>query len=120
MMAADTVADAGEGRRPSIEKKPIVVIDAADGLVDKEPPAFERLPDEIIQQYAPSLHLLSSLLSGMHASCPFVYSPNMTEYSRLPTPMASHRWRCSTRNGEASPSKRTSMRTTSRVARRMP
>lgn len=35
---------AGEGRRPSIEKKPILIPD--------DETAFERLPDEIIQQYA--------------------------------------------------------------------
>ncbi|KAK4128559.1 hypothetical protein N657DRAFT_639038 [Parathielavia appendiculata] len=50
MPAADAVADAGEGRRPSIEKKRIVVSDTASGLDDKKPPAFQRLPDEIIQQ----------------------------------------------------------------------
>ncbi|KAK4043643.1 hypothetical protein C8A01DRAFT_43401 [Parachaetomium inaequale] len=44
MADTDIVADAGERRRPSIEKKPIMVPD------DTEPPAFERLPDEIIQQ----------------------------------------------------------------------
>ncbi|KAM7208021.1 hypothetical protein V8F20_001567 [Naviculisporaceae sp. PSN 640] len=35
-----------EGRRPSIEKVPIMVGDYGES----EPPAFERLPDEIIQQ----------------------------------------------------------------------
>lgn len=55
MADADTVLDAGEARRPSIEKKPIIVRDAGARLDDAEPPAFERLPDEIIQQYAPSL-----------------------------------------------------------------
>jgi hypothetical protein len=55
------VADAGEGRRPSIEKVPIIISDVDDGLDDSEPPAFERLPDEIIQQYAPIFLCLSSL-----------------------------------------------------------
>jgi len=50
------VADAGdEGRRPSIEKKPFVITqDAVDPELDIDsdiaPSAFERLPDEIIQQ----------------------------------------------------------------------
>lgn len=53
------VADAGdEGRRPSIEKKPFIITeDAVDpGLdidIDIVPSAFERLPDEIIQQCVP-------------------------------------------------------------------
>ncbi|KAL2199958.1 hypothetical protein P885DRAFT_29485 [Corynascus similis CBS 632.67] len=51
---ADTdaaAADAGEGRRSSIEKKPIIIPGAGNGLDDiNELPAFERLPDEIIQQ----------------------------------------------------------------------
>jgi hypothetical protein len=55
------VADASEGRRPSIEKVPIIIPDVDDGLDDSEPPAFERLPDEIIQQYAPVFLSLSSL-----------------------------------------------------------
>ena len=46
-----TVAVEEEGRRPSIEKKPIVMGD----YNDSEPPAFERLPDEIIQQYVSCL-----------------------------------------------------------------
>ncbi|KAK4105283.1 hypothetical protein N658DRAFT_503451 [Parathielavia hyrcaniae] len=50
MAADDAVANPGEGRRPSIEKKRIVVSDAASGPDDKTPPAFQRLPDEIIQQ----------------------------------------------------------------------
>jgi hypothetical protein len=64
MADTDIVADAGEGRRPSIEKKPIMISDAdegLDGLDDTDPPAFERLPDEIIQQYAPSLCLYVSI-----------------------------------------------------------
>ncbi|EAQ92726.1 hypothetical protein CHGG_00961 [Chaetomium globosum CBS 148.51] len=44
------VADTSEGRRPSIEKAPIIITEVDDGLDDSEPPAFERLPDEIIQQ----------------------------------------------------------------------
>ena len=62
MADTETVADAGEGRRPSIEKKPIMIADADEGLDDAEPPAFERLPDEIIQQYAPSLCLYISFV----------------------------------------------------------
>ncbi|KAK4152420.1 hypothetical protein C8A00DRAFT_16259 [Chaetomidium leptoderma] len=50
MVTADTIADAGEGRRLSIEKKPIIVPDADHGLDNNEPSAFERLPDEIVQQ----------------------------------------------------------------------
>jgi hypothetical protein len=65
--AADMALDAaGDGRRASIEKKPVSVpvtvpvpvstAEASRGLDvdDAEPPAFERLPDEIIQQYAPT------------------------------------------------------------------
>jgi hypothetical protein len=37
----------GDGRRPSLEKKAAV---AASGA-HRKPSAFERLPDEIIQQY---------------------------------------------------------------------
>jgi hypothetical protein len=84
MTAADTDMVVGEGRRPSIEKKPIALPDT-DHAPDKECPAFERLPDEIIQQYAPSLVSLSSLLSGvdLNTSC-FLpgYSPSMTGSSR--------------------------------------
>lgn len=58
---ADTdaaAADAGEGRRSSIEKKPIIIPGAGNGLDDiNELPAFERLPDEIIQQYAPFFYV---------------------------------------------------------------
>ncbi|KAK3300951.1 uncharacterized protein B0H64DRAFT_314636 [Chaetomium fimeti] len=50
VVVTGVVADVSEGRRSSIEKKPIIIPDAADGLDDSEPPAFERLPDEIIQQ----------------------------------------------------------------------
>ncbi|KAL2136026.1 hypothetical protein VTI74DRAFT_5762 [Chaetomium olivicolor] len=51
MTAADTDVVADESRRPSIEKKPVIAPDADGGVADnKEPPAFERLPDEIIQQ----------------------------------------------------------------------
>jgi hypothetical protein len=56
MAAADTVADAGTARPSATEKQPIVVpvADANAGPDDrKSPRAFERLPDEIIQQYAP-------------------------------------------------------------------
>ncbi|KAJ4296005.1 hypothetical protein N0V88_004707 [Collariella sp. IMI 366227] len=50
MTAADTDAVAGDGSRPLIEKKPITAPGAAQTSTNKEPPAFERLPDEIIQQ----------------------------------------------------------------------
>ncbi|KAL2178867.1 uncharacterized protein P884DRAFT_241130 [Thermothelomyces heterothallicus CBS 202.75] len=54
MADSDVVTDAGEGRRSSIEKKPIVIPndddDDDDGLKPADPPAFERLPDEIIEQ----------------------------------------------------------------------
>jgi hypothetical protein len=65
MADTETVADAGEGRRLSIEKKPIIVPDHADdeGLDHDEPPAFQRLPDEIVQQYAPSLYHCRRFLS---------------------------------------------------------
>jgi hypothetical protein len=65
MADTETVADAGEGRRLSIEKKPIIVPDHADdeGLDDSEPPAFQRLPDEIVQQYAPSHYYCPRFLS---------------------------------------------------------
>jgi hypothetical protein len=64
MATPETEPEAGDARRSSIKKRPIFVLDAntdadadADvdaGLDDKEPSAFERLPDEIIEQYAPS------------------------------------------------------------------
>jgi hypothetical protein len=41
--------DFTEGRRSSIEKPPVVMPDDDDD--DAAPSAFERLPDEIIQQY---------------------------------------------------------------------
>ncbi|KAK3310555.1 uncharacterized protein B0T15DRAFT_41967 [Chaetomium strumarium] len=58
MATLETEPEAGNARRCSIEKRPIFVLDAdtdanadADaGLDDKEPSAFERLPDEIIEQ----------------------------------------------------------------------
>ncbi|KAK4244798.1 hypothetical protein C7999DRAFT_43579 [Corynascus novoguineensis] len=51
MADTDAAADAGEGRRSSIEKKPIIIPGAGNGLDDtNDLPAFERLPDEIIQQ----------------------------------------------------------------------
>ncbi|AEO66033.1 uncharacterized protein THITE_67447 [Thermothielavioides terrestris NRRL 8126] len=53
MATADTVADAGTARPSATEKQPIVVpvADANAGPDDrKSPRAFERLPDEIIQQ----------------------------------------------------------------------
>ncbi|KAL1842380.1 hypothetical protein VTJ49DRAFT_5445 [Mycothermus thermophilus] len=56
MTSADTIADdaaavgAGEPRRSSIEKKPIMNPKAGADTAVNEPPAFERLPDEIIQQ----------------------------------------------------------------------
>ncbi|KAK3906920.1 hypothetical protein C8A05DRAFT_29118, partial [Staphylotrichum tortipilum] len=59
--AADMAMDAGDHRRVSIEKKPVSVpvpvpvhVSTEAGrrldIDDAEPPAFERLPDEIIQQ----------------------------------------------------------------------
>ncbi|SPQ18706.1 f0b34f14-72c6-4337-9395-86dfa5e5da3c [Thermothielavioides terrestris] len=53
MATVDTVADAGTARPSATEKQPIVVpvADANAGPDDrKSPRAFERLPDEIIQQ----------------------------------------------------------------------
>jgi hypothetical protein len=52
MATADESIDAEETRRSSIEKQPIVVSDAEIDVAEDEPSAFERLPDEIIQQYA--------------------------------------------------------------------
>lgn len=51
-MDMDVDSDTGVGRRSSIEKKPVVVAET-DVAPDDEPTAFERLPDEIVQQYAP-------------------------------------------------------------------
>lgn len=45
-------SDPVEGRRSSIEKKPVIVADTEVLPDDEGPSAFERLPDEIIQQYA--------------------------------------------------------------------
>lgn len=117
------VADTSEGRRPSIEKAPIIIPEVDDGLDDSEPPAFERLPDEIIQQYAPisiSLVLVPPPPELMSLPPSLAYSPNMTEYSRSQMPMDLRRWPCSTRNGEASRSKPTFTRITLRAAPRMP
>ncbi|KAL2154345.1 hypothetical protein VTH82DRAFT_3021 [Thermothelomyces myriococcoides] len=55
MADSDAAIDAGEIRRSSIEKKPIVLprdndVDGNDGLKVADQPAFERLPDEIIEQ----------------------------------------------------------------------
>ncbi|KAL2022815.1 hypothetical protein VTK56DRAFT_4631 [Thermocarpiscus australiensis] len=53
MATVDADADAGEGRRTTIEKRPISIPDVPDGVIGPgkdEPSAFERLPDEIIQQ----------------------------------------------------------------------
>ncbi|KAK4111809.1 hypothetical protein N656DRAFT_123377 [Canariomyces notabilis] len=50
MATADESIDAEETRRSSIEKQPIVVSDAEIDVAEDEPSAFERLPDEIIQQ----------------------------------------------------------------------
>lgn len=44
-MLETATLDPDEGRRSSIEKRPIVMPD-----VPPAPSAFERLPDEIIQQ----------------------------------------------------------------------
>jgi hypothetical protein len=69
MSSADTTADEADARRSSIEKKPIMgpdpdpVAAAASAhapINNRDPPAFERLPDEIIQQYAPSFFFLLS------------------------------------------------------------
>lgn len=49
-MEIDDSGDTGDGRRLSIEKKPIIITDAIIDDEDDEPSAFERLPDEIIQQ----------------------------------------------------------------------
>ncbi len=38
-----------EARRPSIEKQPIAVM-GDDAVAKPKPSAFERLPDEIIEQ----------------------------------------------------------------------
>ncbi len=50
----DIDSDTGDARRSSIEKKPVIVVDSHVSLDDDddEPAVFERLPDEIIQQYA--------------------------------------------------------------------
>lgn len=48
----DIDSDTGDARRSSIEKKPVIVVDSHISLDDDEPAVFERLPDEIIQQYA--------------------------------------------------------------------
>ncbi|KAL2161478.1 hypothetical protein VTH06DRAFT_8040 [Thermothelomyces fergusii] len=55
MADSSVVTDAGEGRRPSIEKKPIAVSNDDDNNNNDNnnsnpPSAFERLPDEIIEQ----------------------------------------------------------------------
>lgn len=73
MATTNTDCDTGDGRRSSIEKKPIIVpdtdidLDTKDSKEAQGPSAFERLPDEIIQQYAlfclsvyPSTHLVSN------------------------------------------------------------
>ena len=55
MATVDGGPHVGEARRPSIEKKPTITKPAAAHGLNTEPPAFGRLPDEIIQQYAPAL-----------------------------------------------------------------
>ncbi|KAK4239823.1 hypothetical protein C8A03DRAFT_13814 [Achaetomium macrosporum] len=52
MATPDTEPEAGDARRSSIEKKPVFVpdVDADADLDDGVPSAFERLPDEIIEQ----------------------------------------------------------------------
>lgn len=54
MATTDTDAnlEVDETRRSSIEKTPIIVSNTQSDAGDDEPSAFERLPDEIIQQYA--------------------------------------------------------------------
>ncbi|KAK4174969.1 hypothetical protein QBC36DRAFT_291935 [Triangularia setosa] len=50
-MEIDDSGETGDGRRLSIEKKPIIITDTTSiGDEDDEPSAFQRLPDEIIQQ----------------------------------------------------------------------
>lgn len=55
MAPADMDSDTRDARRSSIEKTPVTVADTLDSPVGPdhgEPAVFERLPDEIIQQYA--------------------------------------------------------------------
>jgi hypothetical protein len=53
----DTVGREGR-RRPSIEKRPVIHDDDSDGGYELES-AFDRLPDEIIQQYGHVWWMLS-------------------------------------------------------------
>lgn len=44
------MVDAVHERRPSLEKKPIAIEDDDDDAESDCEPAFDRLPDEIIEQ----------------------------------------------------------------------
>lgn len=97
----DTSTDAGGhgevGSRSSIDKPPILAPD----------PAFDRLPDEIIQQYdcVPAISLNLSSITGLLTLA--------IGYCSSPTPTPLRLSSSSTRNGDQSPSRPSSMPSTS-------